>query len=73
MSKKRQREIRRLSDDVLVIAQALLYRGLDEDGHACLIDAGLTLRELAGLPPPWKDPENIARTEAYLRQLEETQ
>jgi hypothetical protein len=56
MSKKRQREIRRLSDELLVIAQALLGRSpLDESGHACLIDAGLTLRELAGLPPPWKD------------------
>ena len=49
-------EIRRLSDDVLAIAQAA--RGhITDEGHSRLLDAGLALRSLAGLPPPWDDQE----------------
>jgi len=49
-------QIRRLSNDVFAIAQAA--RGaITEYGWERLLAAGLALRELAGLPPPWHDTD----------------
>ena len=49
-------QIRRLSNDVFAIAQAA--RGaITEYGRERLLAAGLALRELAGLPPPWHDTD----------------
>ena len=39
--------VRRLSDDVLAIAQVARRQPITEDAHERLIDAGLTLRRLA--------------------------
>jgi hypothetical protein len=50
-------EIKQLSDDVFKIAQACACgrTTINEKGYHRLLDAGLALRELAGLPPPWRD------------------
>src|SRR3989442_576898 len=47
--------VRRLSDDILAIAQAATQLGISDAGYERLIDAGLLLRELAGLPAPWEE------------------
>jgi len=52
--------VRQLSDDVLAIAQATLHFGISDRGYERLIDAGLALRDLAGLPPPWEDQKGCA-------------
>jgi hypothetical protein len=64
--------VREVSDDVMVIAQFLYGATDDEIAHSRLIDAGLLLRELAGLPPPWDDPVNNARCEHLLREMRRT-
>jgi hypothetical protein len=48
-------DIRALSDDVLAIAQAAAETPITDHGWQRLIDAGLMLRKLGGLPPPWAD------------------
>jgi hypothetical protein len=53
-------QIRRLSNEVFAIAQAARQGAITEHGWERLLDAGLALRELAGLPPPWHDsPEQV--------------
>jgi hypothetical protein len=47
-------EIMRLSDDVFAIAQTT-QRFLSAESYQRLLDAGLALRELAGLPMPWDE------------------
>jgi hypothetical protein len=53
--------------DVFVVAQVASRVPITDEAWERLIDTGIMLRDLAGLPPPWDDPENIARTEAYMR------
>jgi hypothetical protein len=50
-------QIRVLSDSVLEVAHAGLKGEITSEGWQTLIAAGLTLRKLAGLPPPWADGE----------------
>jgi hypothetical protein len=52
--------VRRLSNDVLAIAQAAAHLGISDTGYERLIDAGLALRDLAGLPAPWEDQKGCA-------------
>jgi hypothetical protein len=46
--------VRRLSDDVLCIAQAMPM-GATDYAYKRLLSAGLVLRRLAGVPMPWED------------------
>ena len=55
-----QDEVRLLSDDVLAVAQAALKAPISNEAWQRLLDAGLALRKLAGLPPPWEETERSA-------------
>jgi hypothetical protein len=67
ISSRDMEHVRRLSDCVILAAQMGLDGPLNDVAWGSLFDAALMLRELAGLPPPWDDPENLARLEAYMR------
>jgi hypothetical protein len=48
-------DIRHLSDSVLNIAHTAMDSAIDDYAWQTLIAAGLELRRLANLPPPWAD------------------
>jgi hypothetical protein len=60
MTDQDRAEAMRLSEDVICIAQMMLGRGLNEEGHIALLDAALLLKRLAGLPMPWEAPSSLA-------------
>src|SRR5262245_29150029 len=63
--------IRALSDQTLGLAQYLNMSGLPE-GFELLIEVGLILRQLAGVPPPWEDTRHDNDVEQPIYAVRET-
>jgi hypothetical protein len=58
MSDDELNRIRELSNAVLKTAQDVVECSVTDSGWKTLIEAGIELRRLANLPPPWADEKH---------------